>query len=168
MAWDHSVGLRPGSKATAGVEGPSALGGGRGGAAGAKAGLVVDAAGGFGGRGGAVAVGAQGVQGVVGEEAAPDQVPKRVERLAGVAAAGAFVELLEEGGAVELEIGEDLSFAFGGRRFGLRGRPTHRRRRVQWGLLGRRNGGPVLPLRARKASRAGSSRRWARAGGVSR
>ncbi len=94
------------------VEGPAALRGGRGGAAGAEALLVVDAASGFGGaaRGGALGVGAQGVEGVVGDEAAPDEGPECVDCLAGVAAPECVVEGLEEAGAVALEVAEDGQF----------------------------------------------------------
>ncbi len=58
--------------------------------------------------GGALAVGAQRVQGVVGEQAAPDEVPEGFEGFAGVAAAGAVVQLLEEGGAVAAQVVDDL------------------------------------------------------------
>ena len=48
---------------------------------------------------------------VVGEQAAPDEVPDGVDGLAGVAAAYAIVDLLEEGRAAAPQKSDDRVFA---------------------------------------------------------
>ena len=58
-------------------------------------------------------VGAQGVQRVVGDEAAPDQAPERVEGFSGIASADALMQRIEEAGAGGFEDREDFFFALG-------------------------------------------------------
>ena len=54
---------------------------------------------------------AQRVEGVVGDGAAPHQIPERVDGLAGVSAAGRFVQRGEERGALVAQVVEDRGFA---------------------------------------------------------
>ena len=52
---------------------------------------------------------------VVGDEAAPDQAPKRIDGLAGIAAADGLMQRVEEAGAGGLENGQQFFFALGER-----------------------------------------------------
>ena len=67
----------------AALEGPAALRGGWGGAAGAEAALLMDPADGAFRSSLPLAVGAEGVEGVVGEDSGPDEVPDGLEGVAG-------------------------------------------------------------------------------------
>ena len=58
-------------------------------------------------------VGAQSVQRVVGDEAAPDQAPERIDGFAGIAAANGLMQRIEEAGAGGFEDGEKLFFLLG-------------------------------------------------------
>ena len=52
------------------------------------------------------------MESVIGEQAAPDERPKGIDRLAGVAAAESVMERLKERCTGTLEVIEDLLFAF--------------------------------------------------------
>ena len=58
-------------------------------------------------------VGAQCVERIVGDEAAPDEAPQRVDGFAGIAAADGLVQRVEEAGAGGFENGEEFFFALG-------------------------------------------------------
>ena len=71
-------------------------------------------------------VGAQSVQRIVGDEAAPDQAPERIDGFAGIAAADGLMQRIEEAGAGGFEDGKKLLFALGER---LGERPLLRQQR---------------------------------------
>ena len=52
------------------------------------------------------------MEGIVGDEAAPDQAPERLDGLARIACAGGLVEWIEEASAGGLEDGKEFFFAF--------------------------------------------------------
>src|SRR5579862_1120901 len=56
-------------------------------------------------------VGAKRVKRVVGDEAAPDQAPKRIDGLAGITSASRLVQRIKKAGAAALECSDQLLFA---------------------------------------------------------